>query len=104
MRYEKCLWQPLVVGHLLVRVMHVPAGLLKCSRLWESVWDLYSGGNQLMVSQDTDYSDRDVWFTSFPPNECRDYSLTTSLLHPFSSFFFIILSSKAIKFELLMAD
>jgi hypothetical protein len=29
---------------------------------------------QLMVSQDTDYSDRDVWFTSFPPNECRDYS------------------------------
>lgn len=70
----------------------------------ESSWDLYSRGTQLIVSQDTDYSDRDVWFTSFPPNEFRDYSLTTSFLHPFSSFFPIVLSSKAIKFELLMAD
>jgi len=105
MRYEKCLWQPRVVGHLLVRVLHVPAVLLKkCSRSWESAWDLYSGGPQLMVSQDTDYSDRGVWFTSVPPNECKDYSPTTSLLHPFSSFFPIILSSKAINFELLMAD
>jgi hypothetical protein len=57
-----------------------------------------------MVSQDTDYSDRGVWFTSVLPNECKDYSLTTSLLHPFNSFFPIILSSKAINFELLMVD
>jgi hypothetical protein len=57
-----------------------------------------------MVSQDTDYSDRDVWFTSVLPNDCRDYSLSTSLLHPFSSLFPIILSSKVIKFELLVAD
>ena len=105
MRCEKCLWQPHIVGHILVRVMHVPAVLLKkYSRSWESAWEFYSGGTQLMVSQDTDFSDRDVWFTSDPPNECSDYSLTTSLLHPFSSFFPIILSSKAIKFELLMAD
>jgi hypothetical protein len=85
-----------VVGHLLVRFMHVPAALLKKCLSWESAWDLYVGGTQLMVSQDTDYSDRDVWFTSFPPDECRDYSLTTSLLHPFSSLLPFILSSRSI--------
>ena len=61
-----------VVGHLLVRVMHVPAILLKkCFRSWESASDLYSGGTLLMVTQDSDCSDRDVWFTSVSSDEWR---------------------------------